>query len=89
MAVENGKITYEFPLPLGGIMSDASMEKIAERDRSLKAFVSDRGYPFHDPLYTLIFLPNDFLPNVRINYRGVIDIRKNKVLWPRRDLPGD
>ncbi len=86
VAVENGKIAFEFPLPLGGIMSDAPMEKIAERDRDLKAFLSNRGYPFHDPFYTLVFLPNDFLPDVRINYRGVIDIRKDEVLWPRRDL---
>jgi len=86
VAVEDGKIALEFPLPLGGIMSDAPMEEIAERDRHLKAFLSQRGYPFHDPIYTLVFLPNDFLPDVRINYRGVIDIRKNEVLWPRRDL---
>ena len=57
-----------------------------KKERELTQFLSKRGHPFHDPLYTFGFLPNDFLPEVRINYRGVVDIRKNKVLWPRRDL---
>ena len=43
-----------------------------------------RGYPYHDPLYTFIFLPNDFLPEVRINFRGVVDIKRDEVLWPVR-----
>ncbi|HEJ84019.1 MAG TPA: adenine deaminase, partial [Desulfobacteraceae bacterium] len=67
VAVENGKIAFEFPLPLGGIMSNAPVDRAAEKERDLKTFLSRRGYPFHDPLYTLVFLPNDFLPDVRIN----------------------
>lgn len=38
------------------------------------------------PLYTFTFLPNDFLPDVRINYDGIIDIKGKKTLWGRRDL---
>jgi adenine deaminase len=86
VAVENGKVVYELHLPLGGMMSDAPLQAIAEKDSALTEFLSRRGYPFHDPLYTLIFLPNDFLPDVRINYQGVVDVRNNKILWPRRDL---
>jgi adenine deaminase len=86
VAFENGKIAYEFPLPLGGIMSDEPMQRLAEKDRELQAFLSERGYPFEAPLFTLLFLPNDFLPDVRINYKGVVDIRKDTVLWPRRVL---
>jgi len=86
VAFENGQVAYEFPLPLGGVMSDAPMKHLAYKDNELREFLSRRGYPYHDPLYTLIFLPNDFLPDVRINYQGVVDIRNNNVLWPRRDL---
>lgn len=89
VAVENGGIAFECPLPLGGIMSEVSMYRIAEKERELKKFLYHRGYPFDDPFYTLVFLPNDFLPDVRINYLGVIDIRRNNILWPRRDLEGN
>ena len=67
-------------------MSDLPIRQLAHKDMELRKFLSKRGYPYHDPLYTFIFLPNDFLPDARINYQGVVDIRNNEVLWPRRDL---
>lgn len=85
-AFEGGKIAFEFALPLGGMMSDRPMQELAEKDTALKKFLFERGYPFHDPLYTFIFLPNDFLPEVRINRRGVVDIKRDEVLWPARNL---
>jgi len=86
-AIEKGKVVFEFPLPIGGMMSVKSLGEVAEKEAALKEFLSIRGYPFHDPLYTLIFLPNDFLPEVRINRKGVVDIKKDEVLWPARELP--
>lgn len=86
VAVERGEVAYELPLPLGGIMSTESMESLAKKDNELKAFLIRRGYPFNDPVYTFTFLPNDFLPQVRVNYKGVFDIVNNKMLWPRREL---
>lgn len=88
VAYEKGKIHYDFPLPLGGMMSDAPMQRLAEKEKELQEFLSTRGYPFQDPLFTLVFLPNDFLPDVRINYNGVVDIRNHIILWPRRVLLG-
>lgn len=85
-AVEKGKVVFEFPLPIGGMMSEKSLSEVAAKEAALKEFLSRRGYPFHDPLYTFIFLPNDFLPEVRINRQGVVDIKKNEVLWPARKL---
>ena len=86
IVIEDGRIAYEFPLTLGGMMSDLPMGQLAQKDRELRQVLSKRGYPYHDPLYTFIFLPNDFLPDARINYQGVVDIRKHEVLWPKRDL---
>ena len=86
VAFEGGKIAYELRLPLGGIMSDASMSTLAEKERELKEYLKGKGHPYHDPLYTFTFLPNDFLPDVRINYDGIVDIKEKKTLWNRRDL---
>jgi adenine deaminase len=85
-AIEKGEVVFEFPLPIGGMMSERSLEEVAKKEEALKKFLSSRGYPFHDPLYTFIFLPNDFLPEVRINLKGVVDIKKDEVLWPVRRL---
>ena len=67
-------------------MSQAPMAELAEKEDELKQFLFSRDYPFHDPLYTLVFLPNDFLPDTRINYGGVVNIREKKTLWKRREL---
>ena len=83
---DKGRLCYELPLPIGGIMSERSLMEVAEKEKELKTLLTAKGYPFHDPLYTFVFLPNDFLPEVRINYMGIVDIKKNEVLWPRRDL---
>jgi len=88
VAIEDGRVAYEFPLPLGRVMSDLPIRQLAHKDMELREFLSKRGYPYHDPLYTFIFLPNDFLPDARINYQGVVDIRNNEVLWPRSALAG-
>ena len=86
VAFEGGKIAYELRLPLGGMLSDASMSILAEKERELKEYLKGKGHPYHDPLYTFTFLPNDFLPDVRINYDGIVDIKGKKTLWNRRDL---
>ena len=40
-----------------------------------------------DPHYTLLFLTLDSLPDVRLTYRGIWDVRRGRTLWPRQDLP--
>jgi len=86
VAVEDGRTVLEVPLPIGGIMAPDRLPVIAERASALYAFLRARGYPHADPHYTLLFLPLDSLPDVRITYRGVWDVRRNKVIVPRQDL---
>lgn len=88
VAVERGARVLEIPLPLGGVMAPRTLRALAEEARGLYAFLRARGYPHADPHYTLLFLPLDSLPDVRLTYRGVWDVRRGKVLAPREDLPG-
>jgi adenine deaminase len=84
--VEGGEILLEIPLPIGGIMAARTLRAIADEARGLYAFLRARGYPHADPHYTLLFLPMDSLPDVRLTYRGVWDVRRGKTLVPREDL---
>ncbi len=86
VAVERGARVLEIPLPLGGVMAPRTLRAIAEEARGLYAFLRARGYPHTDPHYTLLFLPIDSLPDVRLTYRGVWDVRRGKALIPREDL---
>jgi adenine deaminase len=77
---------FELALPIGGVMSEKPLPELAGKERELQSILFSKGYPYHDPMYTLVFLPNDFLPEVRVNYRGILDVKNNRVLWPRTDL---
>ena len=86
VAVEEGEVVLELPLPIGGVMAPGTLPALAERLRAVYAFLRARGYPHADPHYTLLFLPNDSLPDIRVTYDGVRDVRRNQTLVPRRDL---
>jgi len=58
----------------------------AAKERELKALLAARGYPFHDPIFTLYFMVADFLPAVRLSSRGVWDVKRGRVLRPSRPL---
>jgi len=84
--VEGGAVVLEIPLPIGGMMTSEPLPELASRARELYAYLREHGYAHADPHYTLLFLPLDSLPDVRITYRGVWDVRRGKVLVPRQDL---
>jgi len=86
VVVEDGTTIFELPLPIGGMMAADPLPVIARRAEELYALLRARGYPHADPHYTLLFLPLDSLPDLRVTYRGVWDVRRNRVLVPRQDL---
>jgi adenine deaminase len=82
--VDGDEIAYEIPLPLGGIMGRGSFAEAAAAERGLRDALVARGYPHHEPFFTLLFLSADFLPAVRLTPRGVWDVRASRVLLPAR-----
>jgi adenine deaminase len=86
--VEGGEIAFELALPIGGIMSRGSFAEAAEAERAFTAALVARGYRHHDPLFTLLFLSADFLPQIRLTPRGVWDVRSNEILLPSRRRAG-
>lgn len=54
---EQGNIVTEIPLKLKGIMSNKRVEDLIEEERTLLAYLRERGYRFADPIYTLLFFP--------------------------------
>ncbi len=82
--VAGERIVYELPLPLGGIMTRSTLDEAARSEDELRRQLVERGYPHHEPLYTLFFLAADFLPTVRLSPRGVWDVKRSRVLLPSR-----
>lgn len=80
--VHEGEVQTELPLQLGGMMSKESFEVIIEKEKQIKACLKEYGYKFEDPIYNILFLSATHLPYIRITQQGIIDIKKNEVLFP-------
>lgn len=81
--VENGKCILEIPLPLAGMMTtDPEFQTAVKYQNRLMDAVKARGYPFHDILYTMLFLTCDFLPGLRLTPYGVYEVKQDKVVHP-------
>ncbi len=84
--VEGERVIFDFPLPLAGMMSRESFPTVVSAVRTLTTLLRERGYPHNDLLYTLLFLSFDALPDLRLTYRGLWDVKKQRVLLPGEDL---
>lgn len=84
--VDGRRVTFELGLPVAGLMSTRPLPELAAKERELKALLAARGYPFHDPIFTLYFMVADFLPAVRLSSRGVWDVKRGRLLRPSRRL---
>jgi adenine deaminase len=81
--VDGDKVVLEIPLPLTGMMTtSSSYEQAVAYQNSLLSAITDRGYPFHDILYSLLFITCDFLPGLRLTPRGLYDVQTHTILNP-------
>ncbi|UOQ44085.1 amidohydrolase family protein [Halobacillus salinarum] len=80
--VNEGKVVFELPLPLAGVMSDLPMEQLIKEEARLKKHLKSFGFAFEDPVYTLLFLSSMHLPFIRITPLGLMNVKKKEVLYP-------
>jgi len=87
MALASGDhVEWEAPLPLAGQMAPGPFEDALSVARELKEHLRRAGYPFSDPLYSLLFLTADFLPGPRLTWSGVLDARKGQIIHEAEPL---
>lgn len=79
---EERRIVLEIPLPLSGVMSDHSIERLVEEDKELLAYLKTKGYAYADPFYTLLFFSSTHLPYIRITQQGMYDVMNKMILFP-------
>jgi adenine deaminase len=79
---EGERIVSELSLPLGGIMSNLSVEELMIHEKKLFVELKKRGYHFSDPVYSLLFFSSTHLPYIRITQQGMYDVMNKTVLFP-------
>jgi adenine deaminase len=71
---------WSAPLEIDGLIKRGSFADALAIERELATHMREAGHPFHDPLYSLLFASGDFLPEVRLTPRGVLEVKTRTVL---------
>lgn len=86
--VDGDEIVMEIPLPLTGMMTTStSFDQAIHYQNLFLTAMKDRGYPFHDILYSLLFLTCDFLPGLRLIPYGLYEVNTNTIVKPAEPFP--
>ncbi len=73
IAVTDDTRTAELPLPVGGILSDASGEELSEANLQLERIVRASGCEFTSPFITLSFMALPVIPQLKLTDKGLFD----------------
>ncbi len=77
VAVLNGKVIAEVPLPIGGLMSDRPAAAVAAVVEHLEHIAAtELGVTIGTPFMHLSFLGLSVIPELRITDRGLVDVDK-------------
>lgn len=80
LAVKDGKILCKFEMPVAGLISKLSAEKALKEYASIDSKIVETGCKFKQPHLIPLFLPFLALPEVRILYNGVVDVKNRTYL---------
>jgi adenine deaminase len=80
VAVLDGNVTGELPLPLAGLISDRSFEEVEHQLTALRAAVRGMGCPLAEPFLQLAFLPLPVIPHLKITDMGLVDVDRFELI---------
>ena len=73
---------WSAPLEIDGLIAAGGYDRALRIERELTDAMLAAGYPFHDPLYSLLFASGDFLPELRLTPVGLLEVKSRTVLAP-------
>jgi adenine deaminase len=74
VAVEEGRVLAELPLPVGGLLSDAPLAEVVERSRACTEAAEGLGCTGSTPFLTMSFLALSVIPSLKITDQGLVDV---------------
>jgi adenine deaminase len=75
VAVAAGRVLAEVPCPIGGLLSDRPVERVAEAVRAMELAAREHlGASLPSPFMTMSFLALSVVPELKLTDRGLIDV---------------
>jgi adenine deaminase len=80
VAVNNGKILADVPLPIGGLIADEPLESMRDKLDKLEAAATTLGNKLPAPFMTLSFLGLAVIPELRLTDMGLVNVVQSKLV---------
>ena len=80
IVVKNGKTLAFMPLAVAGIISTKPIETVSNQFSKINYTLSDHDCVFKKPHLVPVFLPFLALPEIRIIYSGIVDVKKREFI---------
>lgn len=80
IVVKNGKTLASLPFQMGGIISTDPIDKVTKNFEKINDVLIDAGCKFNKPHLIPLFLPFLALPDIRILYSGIVDVKSREYL---------
>jgi adenine deaminase len=74
VAVEDGEVLAELPLPVGGLLADLPLAEVVERSRACTEAAERLGCRGATPFLTMSFLALSVIPSLKITDQGLVDV---------------
>jgi adenine deaminase len=80
VAVRDGQLLADLPLPVAGLMSDRPAGEVEAMLRRLRACVRTLGCMLDEPFVQMAFLPLSVIPHLKITDRGMVDVDRMRII---------
>jgi adenine deaminase len=74
VAVGDGEVLAELPLPVGGLLADLPLAEVVERSRACTEAAERLGCRGSTPFLTMSFLALSVIPSLKITDQGLVDV---------------
>jgi adenine deaminase len=76
VAIADGRVLAECPLPVAGLLSDASLADVIAQSRACNDAAAALGWSGETPFLTMAFLALSVIPALKITDRGLVDVER-------------
>ena len=80
VAVADGNVIADCPLPVAGLLSDAPLAEVIERSRACNDAAAALGWSGATPFLTLAFLALSVIPSLKLTDRGLVDVDRFEIV---------
>jgi adenine deaminase len=87
VAVEDGRVVAECPLPVAGLLSDQPLDVVVEQSRACNVAARALGWRGATPFLTLAFMALSVIPSLKLTDRGLVDVDRFEIVPLRVEAP--